>query len=115
MANNRAFENSEKIQPGWSILNRHIPQLLVRRYLSLQDASRLSQSCQLLWRQVKPELVIKQVQVFMQAVIDDDRDTVRVLLELNPALLLAEPNEMVIESQLTWQRFYAENALAMAV
>lgn len=115
MANNRAFENSEKIQPGWSILNRDIPQLLVRRYLSLQDASRLSQSCQLLWRQVKPELDIKQVQVFMQAVIDDDRDTVRVLLELNPALLLAEPNEMVIESQLTWQRFYAETALAMAV
>lgn len=117
MANNRAFEKTQDRQSdsGWRILNRDIPQLLARRYLSLQDASRLSQSCQLLWRQVKPELDIKQVQVFMQAVIDDDRDTVRVLLELNPALLLAEPNEMVIESQLTWQRFYAENALAMAV
>ena len=115
MANNRAFEKSQERQPGFSILNRDVVQLLTRRYLSIEGAGRLSQSCQLLWRQVKPELDIKQVQVFMQAVIDDDRNTVRVLLELNPALILAEPNEMVIESQLTWQRFYAENALAMAV
>jgi len=116
MANNRACENSQERQSdsGWSIVGRDITQLLTCRYLSLQDASRLSQSCQLLWRQVKPELDRIQVQVFMQAVIDDNRDTVRALLECNPALLLAEPNEMVIESQLTWQRFYAENALAMA-
>lgn len=116
MVNNRVFEESQDRQSnsGWSILNHDIAQLLTRRYLSLQEASRLSRSCKLLWKQVKPELDRKQVQVFMRAVIDDDRERVKKLLESNPALLLAEPADMVIESQLTWQRFYAENALAMA-
>lgn len=50
------------------------------------------------------------------AVIHDDRQTVSAMLDLNPELLLLTPNEnCVIESQYTWQKFYAEDALTMAV
>ena len=52
----------------------------------------------------------------LHAVVNDDRKTVREMLDLNPELLLLSPHEnCVIENQHTWQKFYAEDALAMAV
>src|SRR5689334_13374719 len=54
--------------------------------------------------------------IFLQAVIDDDAEMVKKCLEINPEVFLGEPNKnLIIESQLTWQKFYAENALMMAV
>jgi hypothetical protein len=54
--------------------------------------------------------------IFLQAVIDDDVEMVKKCLDAEPELLLIEPDKnFMIESNLTWQRFYAENALMMAV
>lgn len=54
---------------------------------------------------------------FLQAVIDDDRNTVMEILDSNPELLLINdlPENLVIESKLTFQKFYAENPLKLAV
>jgi hypothetical protein len=50
-----------------------------------------------------------------QAVIDDNREQVKKILNARPELLLIDPAEnFVIESQCTWQKMYAENALVMA-
>src|SRR3990167_3033170 len=52
---------------------------------------------------------------FLQAVVDDDRTTVIALLDVNPELLLIDPPaNLIIESQCTWNKFYAESALKMA-
>lgn len=52
----------------------------------------------------------------LRAVVNDDRNTVRVMLNLNPELLLLSPHQnCVIESLYTWQTFCAEDALTMAV
>jgi hypothetical protein len=51
-----------------------------------------------------------------QAVIDDDQDKVKTVLDLHPKLLLHPiPQDFTIESKLTWQKFYVEDALMMAV
>lgn len=53
---------------------------------------------------------------FLQAVVDDDRDTVTAILDVNPELVFIDPSpNLIIESQLTWQKFYAENSLQMAI
>lgn len=59
-----------------------------------------------------PRLMLK----FLQAVVDDDRSVVKAALDKKPELLLIDPSVygLVIESQLTWQKFYAENPLHMA-
>jgi hypothetical protein len=52
---------------------------------------------------------------FLQAVINDDRQTVKAMLDKMPQLLLVTPSSgLVVESQHTWQKFYAEPALTMA-
>lgn len=59
--------------------------------------------------------VDKVTQRFLQAVINDDRETVAAMLDKMPQLLLVTPDPgLVIESQHTWQKFYAEPALTMA-
>lgn len=53
---------------------------------------------------------------FLQAVMDDDQKKVREILDDNPELLLTKPSQnLVIESKFTWQKFYAEPALDIAV
>jgi hypothetical protein len=57
------------------------------------------------------------VRKLLQAVIDDDHHTVRMLLDLNPKLLLVEPADIEVkevESKKTWQRFLTERPLIMA-
>jgi hypothetical protein len=52
----------------------------------------------------------------LKAVINDDRNTVIAMLDLNPELLLISPlPDCVIENECTWQKFYAEDALKMSV
>ncbi len=54
--------------------------------------------------------------IFLQAVMDNDLRTVKKCLAAEPELILGRPDKnLVIESKLTWQKFYAENALMMAV
>ncbi len=54
--------------------------------------------------------------IFLQAVIDDDVETVKKCLDAEPDLISGQPDKnLVIESKLTWQKFYAETALTMAV
>jgi len=54
--------------------------------------------------------------IFLQAVIDDDTETVKKCLDAEPDLISGQPDKnLVIESKLTWQKFYAEAALTMAV
>lgn len=53
---------------------------------------------------------------FLQAVVDDERATVAAMLYTNPDLAFIDPPpNLIIESKWTWQKFYAENALQMAV
>lgn len=57
----------------------------------------------------------KFMPTFLQAVVDDDKVTVNAMLAVKPELLLVNPPaNLVVESQFTWQKFYAESALNMA-
>jgi hypothetical protein len=76
----------------------------------------LSRSCHTFYSICQPVLSVLGQRLFLQAVIDDKRESVKKTLDENPQLLLMTPDpKMVIESQYTWQKFYAENALIMAV
>ena len=108
--------------------NRHIPKLkdkafaawLKNRFFQVElpaDTSIERQHAAI--SLVEQEILEKIMPVFLQAVVDDDREKVKALLEEYPQLLLVKPGEnypnLVIESKLTWQQFYAEDALTMAV
>jgi len=61
-------------------------------------------------------LVLEEQRKLLQAVVDGDQLGVKKILDQNPELLeLAAPDDLVIESQLTWQRFKAEHPLVMAL
>ena len=54
--------------------------------------------------------------IFLQAVIDDDVQTITAILDQYPWLLLAEaPKGLVIESKLTWQKFDVEGENALSI
>lgn len=77
---------------------------------------RLSKSCSYLHQFFKEDLKERAIKAFLQAVIDDDREKVLLMLDKHPELLLQLPNEkLIIKSRHTWQQFYAEDALIMAV
>jgi hypothetical protein len=61
--------------------------------------------------------VLAFLKALSQAVIDDQREVVKTMLDKNPMLLIphSKPIHFEIESQLTWQRFIAEDPLIMAV
>jgi hypothetical protein len=66
----------------------------------------LSETCTQFYKFFKPELNQRALPKLAQAVIDDDRVTVRNMLNANPELLLIPlPKNFTIESQYTWQRF----------
>lgn len=63
-------------------------------------------TCKTTYNLFQPELNFIQ---FLQSVVDDDRKTVERILNKNPNFLIKKPSEnLVIESKLTWQIFYAE-------
>jgi hypothetical protein len=96
---------------------------IINRYLDLDKNSKtladLSNSCHRLYSFYQPALSQRHQQLqqlLLQAVVDDDRKKVEEILDANPKLLLMIPDaNMVIGSKYTWQKFYAENALTMAV
>lgn len=52
----------------------------------------------------------------LQFMIDDDREKVKQILDKHPTLLLHVPNEkFIVSSRYTWQKFFAEPALTMAM
>lgn len=66
-------------------------------------------------RMFKKELTKRAMRTLYQGIIDDDRETVKRILVARPDLLLVEPPKgLVIESKLTWQKFYAEKPAIMA-
>lgn len=64
----------------------------------------------------KSELELSAFKALIQAVMDDDRDKVTKILDGNPELLLKQPLEgQSVQSQYTWQIFFVEDPLMMAV
>lgn len=69
---------------------------------------------------IHPAIKEKVIREFLEAIIDDDREIVAVLLDNHPELLMIEPmtydrkDKFVIESKLTWQKFIAENGVILA-
>ncbi len=58
----------------------------------------------------------KRMPKFLHAIADDDRKTVKEMLDVNPELIVIEPpKRLEIESKLTWNKFYAEKAFTMAI
>ena len=116
MANSRVFKKQKIDQAGWNRLNADVVQLIADRHLTAKETLRLALSCQQLWHPLHTVLDKKRQQRFLLAVLDDDRMMVKKLLVRYPQLLHAvPPKNMVIESQCTWQKFIAEDALSMAV
>jgi hypothetical protein len=62
----------------------------------------------------KQPLKERKYQLLVQAVVDDNRKQVKAILNQYPELLHETPKiheNLVIESQYTWQKFYAEKIL----
>lgn len=77
--------------------------------------SALSSSNKYFYHLFQPDLTQRAIERLSQAVIDDDRQTVKRILDSKPELLLQQPpSHLVIESKLTWQKFYAEKPMFMA-
>lgn len=75
----------------------------------------LSRSNKHFYRIFQETLFQKVTRAFLEAVIDDDCSTLKRIMDAKPDLLLSEPPcDVVIESKLTWQRFYAEKPAIMA-
>jgi hypothetical protein len=83
---------------------------------ALSDKSSLAEVCVHLHSIFQPPLNESPYKRLAQAVIDDDRETIKKLLDGNPSLVFYTPSKgIVIESQLTWQRFYlTENVFTIA-
>ncbi len=87
----------------------------IKPYLDHKDERNLS-VCHYLYSIYRPSVKKHALQQLLQAVVDDDSKKVKRILEGNPELLLEKPDErLVLESKYTWQKFYAESALTMAV
>jgi len=80
--------------------------------------ARLSKSSVCLFSICNDGLTTRAMQALLQAVIDDDREKVKKILDSRPDLLVLEPAEKFVsevKSQLTWQIFEAEKPLVMAL
>lgn len=102
------------------LVNGTIPdEILVHMdsYLTaLHDKSAFTKVCVHLHSIFQPPMNEIAYKILAQAVIDDDRKTIKKLLDSNPSLVFYTPSKGIeIESQLTWQRFYlTENVLTIA-
>lgn len=88
---------------------------LIEAKLSDKNLAQFSQSCLGFYKMTKEELRLRKFQKFLQAVLDNDKKTVINLLERDLNLLLVKPENLIVESKKTWQRFYAEYAWQMAL
>ena len=77
--------------------------------------STFSNTCHHFHSLLQKPLADRMLITLWQAVIDDNREQVKKILDARPDLLLIDPPEdFVIESKCTWQKMYAENPLVMA-
>lgn len=77
--------------------------------------SKLSRTNKHFYNMFKDELTKRAFKEFFRAVIDDDRTTVIRILKNKPELLLMDaPSNLIIESQLTWERFTGKPAVIAA-
>ena len=110
MANNRRITDLPK-----EIFTDAMPQANVSDKQVTAVLGTLSRTGNYFHRMFKEELTKRAMRTLYQAVIDDDRETVKRILVARPNLLLVEPpTGLVIESKLTWQKFYAEKPAIMA-
>src|SRR3990167_1399882 len=110
MANNRRITDLPK-----EIFTTAMPQANVTDKEVTAVIGMLSNTGNYFHRMFKEELTKRAMRTLYQAVIDDDRETVKRILVARPNLLLVEPpTGLVIESKLTWQKFYAEKPAIMA-
>jgi len=115
MANNRPANNPLPMLPA-EMFDQAMPQAV---NLSVKEVSQMMgrMACtSTLWNaQLQDKLNKRKLESFLSAVIDDDRKMVQGILNKNPELLFIDPPaNLVIESQHTWNKFYAESALNMA-
>src|SRR3990167_1072656 len=103
MANNRRITDLPK-----EIFTTAMPQANVTDKEVTAVMGMLSNTGNYFHRMFKEELTNRAMRTLYQAVIDDDRETVKRILVARPNLLL------VVESKLTWQKFYAEKPAIMA-
>lgn len=112
------FKVERKKQPTNAFLQtvaKALHENIIDKYLHLSTRANLSQSCIRLYSIYQPNLYRQRLQQLLQAVVDDQFEQAKYILDSNPNLLLAEPDEkQIIQSQYTWQKFYAENALIIA-
>jgi len=97
---------------------------IISRFLNLEKDHKTSAvvttSCLQLYRLYQPALTKQHLQLqqqLLQAVVDDQIETVKSILDIHPALLLDTPKQKLeIESKYTWQRFNleGENTLTIA-
>ncbi len=92
------------------------PVLNIVRYLNNADLSNLSKTCRTLSIFTQPERSKRALSLLLASVIDDKREMVHRILASHPALLLKTPHYLpFIESQYTWQKFFAESPLKIAL
>lgn len=96
----------------YEVLKYHVGSYLCEA----RDQASLIQTCRLAHALFQLPLNESAYKILAQAVIDDDRKTIKKLLDSNPSLVFYTPSKGIeIESQLTWQRFYlTENVLTIA-
>ena len=86
----------------------------MRSALSLKDQINLSKVCISLFTTFKKFNEIPLIEL-LQSIVDDDSKAVERILKIKPFLLFEEPKKnLVLESKLTGQKFYAEKPAVMA-
>ncbi len=94
------------------------PILRIASYLNDADLSSLSKTCRTFSFFTQSERPKRALTSLIAAVIDDKREKVAKILKLHPEFLLKTPHRAhlrYIESQYTWQKFYVESPLKIAL
>jgi hypothetical protein len=113
-------KQERKAQPNNAFLLRIPSDVMEDRlshFMTTQEVVRLSTSSAHLHSTYQRDLNKRALQQLLQAVVDDDRERAKRIVDSNPELLLIEPateNVTEIESKHTFQRFCTEKALVMA-
>lgn len=82
--------------------------------LDSQSVVCLSESSSIFYADTKRQRNNKALPLFLKAVVNDDRQTVKLMLEVHPNLLLVTPPHDMVVTTRAWQIFYAEAAPIMA-
>lgn len=118
MAKNRELtqETSNEIAP--TSLNDIPSELIVHidSFLGTQDKINFAITNKAFYTFFQQNLEQLELTELLQAVLDENEVKVKLMLDKNPALLMRTPKQnLIIESQLTWQRVYAEKAFELAI